>query len=83
MKHFVLWYDSRESTPACIFHDVALSTVSGCVIKEGQRLYPAAPSVYRIAVEDDHINGYFVPAGTLIAYHVGAMMRWVDVVGFP
>ena len=41
------------------------------------RLYPAAPSVYRRVVEEDVLQGYRLPKGTVVAYHVGALMRCV------
>ncbi|XP_071088037.1 uncharacterized protein [Haliotis cracherodii] len=53
-----------------------------CVIKETLRLYPAAPMTFRTAVHDDVINGYSIPAGTIINIHVGALQRnpayWTD-----
>ncbi|XP_046563385.1 cytochrome P450 monooxygenase 169-like [Haliotis rubra] len=53
-----------------------------CVVKETLRLYPAAPMTFRTAVNDDVLNGYFIPAGTIINIQVGALHRnpayWTD-----
>lgn len=35
------------------------------VIKEAMRLYPAAYAIPRLAVKDDEINGYRIPAGSV------------------
>lgn len=37
------------------------------VIKEGMRLYPSAWSISRRALADDSIDGYFIPAGAIVA----------------
>ena len=39
------------------------------------RLYPAASMVYREAVHNDYINGYFIPAGTILNVNIGALHR--------
>ena len=36
------------------------------VIKESLRLYPPVPSLMRVAVEDDEIDGHFVPKGAIV-----------------
>jgi cytochrome P450 len=46
-----------------------------CVLKETLRLYSIVPIVSREAVEDDVVEGYFVPAGTRLFVHVQAIHR--------
>lgn len=36
------------------------------VIKEAMRLYPPVPSLARITIEDDVIDGYFIPKGSVV-----------------
>ncbi|XP_050416662.2 uncharacterized protein LOC126830336 [Patella vulgata] len=57
------------------FEDVEKMTYLNCVVKETLRLYPSAPMTFREAVNDDNINGYFIPKGTVINIHVGALHR--------
>jgi len=40
---------------------------SRMIIEEGMRIYPPAWIVDRVALEDDEVNGYRVPKGTMIA----------------
>jgi cytochrome P450 len=40
----------------------------GATIDETLRLYPAAPITSRVAAEDDVLDGYKIPAGTVIEY---------------
>ena len=39
------------------------------------RLYPPIPLTIRSAVNDDHMNKFFIPKGTNILLAIGAMMR--------
>ena len=51
---------------------------STCDVLIGCRsLYPVAPSFYRRVVEEDTVLGYRLPRGTTVAYHVGALMRYL------
>lgn len=52
-----------------------LLAFTDCVLKETLRLYSVVPIVAREAVEDDVVEGYFVPAGSRILVHVQAMHR--------
>lgn len=45
------------------------------VIKETMRLYPPIPCVFRKSLSDDVLNGYKIPAGTIVGLHVGALHR--------
>jgi cytochrome P450 len=40
---------------------------SRMIIEEGMRIYPPAWIVDRVALEDDEVNGYKIPKGTMIA----------------
>jgi cytochrome P450 len=44
--------------------DVRALEYTTMVIKEAMRLYPAAYTIVRVPVSDDHHNGYRIPAGT-------------------
>ncbi|XP_052068315.1 uncharacterized protein LOC127707693 [Mytilus californianus] len=46
-----------------------------CVIKETMRLFPPVPCFFRKSLHDDVINGYKIPAGTVVGLHVGALHR--------
>lgn len=46
-----------------------------CVIKETMRLFPAIPCIFKKAVNDDVLNGYRIPSGTIVGLHIGALHR--------
>lgn len=57
------------------------------ICKETMRLYPAAPlSAPHLSMEDCHINGFFVPAGTRILTNLWKLQRdprvWSDPLDF-
>ena len=39
------------------------------------RLYPSVPTTFRQPINDDVVNGYFIPAGTIMNIQMGAMAR--------
>jgi cytochrome P450 len=45
------------------------------VVKETLRLYPPAWGMSRVALEDDEVDGYPVPAGTVVAFAQWALHR--------
>jgi len=45
------------------------------VIKETLRLYPPAPITIRIAINDDNIGGYHIPAGSKVLISSGVVHR--------
>ncbi|HLL05122.1 MAG TPA: cytochrome P450 [Myxococcaceae bacterium] len=45
------------------------------VVKETMRLYPPAWGMSRAAIEDDRVDGYHVPAGTVISWSQWALHR--------
>ncbi|XP_041359178.1 taurochenodeoxycholic 6 alpha-hydroxylase-like [Gigantopelta aegis] len=60
---------------AITFENLDNLTYMSCLIKETLRLYPAASMVFREAVHNDYINGYFIPAGTILNVNIGALHR--------
>ncbi|XP_041358436.1 cytochrome P450 4B1-like [Gigantopelta aegis] len=64
------------------FEHLEKMTYLSCFVKEIQRLYPSVPMTFRQAVNDDVINGHFIPAGTVMNLQMGAMARspliWKD-----
>jgi cytochrome P450 len=45
------------------------------VIKETLRLYPPAPITIRVAIQDDNIGGYHIPAGSKVLISSGVIHR--------
>ena len=39
------------------------------------RLFPAIPCIFKKAVNDDVLNGYRIPSGTIVGLHIGALHR--------
>lgn len=50
-------------------------TYTDMVIKEAMRLYPSAWSISRRALDDDEIDGYFIPARSIVAMSPYVMHR--------
>lgn len=48
-----------------------------CVIKETLRILPPLVTMFRRAKKDDTLKGYYIPAGTIVGLHVGALHRLV------
>jgi len=61
----------RELTAA----DVAALPYIGAVLNEALRLCPPGPANPRTATEDIAVDGYRVPAGTIVIYGVAAVQR--------
>ncbi|ESO85928.1 hypothetical protein LOTGIDRAFT_130075, partial [Lottia gigantea] len=49
-----------------------------CVINESLRLYPPVTTYFRQAINDDIINGYSIPAGTIIGLSISGLHRHPD-----
>ncbi|XP_050389968.1 cytochrome P450 3A19 [Patella vulgata] len=49
-----------------------------CVINETLRLFPPATVYFRQSVKDDTLNGYFIPAKTIIGVSVSGLHRHPD-----
>ncbi|WP_396613935.1 cytochrome P450 (plasmid) [Haloferax sp. S1W] len=45
------------------------------VMKEGLRIYPPIPGTTREATEDDEIDGYHIPAGTVVTFQQWVLHR--------
>lgn len=54
-----------------------LPTLPYCeqVVKETMRIYPPAWGMSRVAIEEDRVDGYHVPAGTVISWSQWALHR--------
>ncbi|KAK3091002.1 hypothetical protein FSP39_016384, partial [Pinctada imbricata] len=46
-----------------------------CVIKETFRLLPPLTCLFKRAIADDIFKGYFIPKGTVVGLHIGALHR--------
>ena len=55
--------------------DLAMMPYSEMIMKETMRLYPPAGGVTREPIEDTHLGGYTIPAGSLIGVSTYAMHR--------
>ncbi|XP_046381306.2 cytochrome P450 3A6-like [Haliotis rufescens] len=57
-------------------------TFLNCVVKESLRMYPPVSNVFRRAINDDNVGGYFIPAGTIVGISIGGLHRlpenWED-----
>jgi len=66
--------------------DVAALPYIGAVLQESLRLCPPGPANPRTATEDIEVDGYRVPAGTVVIYGVAAVQRdpalWDHAEGF-
>jgi len=51
---------------APVFDDIAKLTYTNKVVNETMRLYPPNPTIGRIAIDDDEVGGYHIPAGSVI-----------------
>jgi cytochrome P450 len=58
--------------------DVQALTYTRMVIEEAMRLYPPAPYFGRVAVADDEIGGYDVPAGSVVSFSSWVTHRHPD-----
>jgi cytochrome P450 len=55
--------------------DIAALPYNGAVVREALRLCPPSPALGRTATRDIEIDGYRVPAGSLVLYGTAAVQR--------
>ena len=55
--------DTIAGDRALTAQDVPALAYTTMVLKEAMRLYPSAPFLGRLAIQDDQIGGYHIPAG--------------------
>ncbi len=65
------------------FEDMPKLSYTKQVIQEGMRLYPPAWAVDRIALEDDEVQGYKIPKGSLIISFIYGVHRRADLWSDP
>ncbi|KXN89724.1 Cytochrome P450 3A12 [Leucoagaricus sp. SymC.cos] len=52
-----------------------------CVVMESLRVLPPVPMTFRKAAKDDHIDGVFVPAGTILYVPIRVINTWQAIWG--